>query len=113
VNVRANFAWAGIVSGPGAWAISTQLNYALASWPCSGQQDATGWIALALVAIATIGGFFSWRALDWVTAEPALVAWTRNSGRLIAFLGVALAALFALVIAMQGFAVVVFTGCEI
>ena len=100
--------WAGLLSGPGAWALSTQLNYALVPWDCPRQLGVVPWTALLLVLFALGGGALSWRALR----RPDIVARPERTARFIALLGIWAALLFALIVALQGSAGLVFTGCE-
>src|SRR5205807_5123864 len=55
-------AWSGLISGPAAWAISTQLNYALVPWQCGEHGHPLSWIAFALILAAAAGGLRSLRA---------------------------------------------------
>jgi hypothetical protein len=100
--------WAGLLSGPGAWALSTQLNYALVPWDCPRQLGIVTWTALLLVLLALSGGALSWRAFRW----PDVAARPVRTERFIALLGLGAALLFALIVALQGSAGLVFTGCE-
>lgn len=111
--MRRGLSWAGLLSGPLAWAVSSQGNYALASWPCTNIERPTAWIALALVLASLLGGILSWTALRSVAAAPAGAVRKPRTERFLAGIGIALALLFALGIALQGFAGMVFNGCEV
>ncbi|MFC7400584.1 hypothetical protein ACFQU1_25610 [Chelatococcus sp. GCM10030263] len=100
--------WAGFVSGPGAWALSTQVNYMLAPWECAHRAGAVPWAALLLALVALPGGLLSWRA--WQRPEAA--GRPARTERFIAGVSLAMAVLFALVILLQGTAGLVFNGCE-
>ena len=103
------WAWLGLVTGPGAWAISTQLNYALVPWSCVYDLDIVPFVAAALIFVALVGGAFSWRARPRDgTVPPGRSPHTQS---FIAYLGALLAVLFALVIAMQGSASFFLHGC--
>jgi hypothetical protein len=104
--------WAGIVSGPLAWITSTELNYALGSWPCSDRQGAIAWTAMVLVLVALGGGALSWRALGRTRASPGSAPRKPRSEWLVAFTGISLALLFAAVIFLHGLAGLVLDGCE-
>jgi hypothetical protein len=97
-------AWSGLITGPTAWAISTQLNYALIPWQCGSHRYAIAWIAFGLVVLALAGGFLSLR--EWRGQRQS------DMGRFAAGIGVLSAALFAAVIVFQATAGLIFTGCE-
>lgn len=98
---RTGIPWAGMLAGPVAWAISTQLNYALVDWQCRHQLPIIPFTALCLILLALAGLALSWRA------------WKRQSdtGRFVAMIGVLMAALFATVILMQGVASLILDEC--
>jgi hypothetical protein len=112
---------AGLVAGPGAWALSTQLNYALAPIACRYTTLVVGLPAAALVCLAVAGGILSWPAWQRHSQAPrsggagmAAKIFTEEDGRahkFVAALGVLSAALFALVIVMQGTSALVLNGC--
>lgn len=104
--------WAGLAAGPAAWATSTQLNYAIVPWACA---RSLAWIvipgiAAVLIALVLAGGLLSWRAWRATPSER------REAGGLphhfLASLGMGMAALFGLVIALQATGTLFFTGCE-
>jgi len=110
-GLQAGVPWAGLAAGPAAWAVSTQLNYALASWACArGAALVVAGLALLFVLAALGGGLLSWRAWRATPAAPR-----EEGGRphhFLAAIGILTAVLFALVILMQGVAGLVFSGCE-
>ena len=104
---------AGIFAGPVAWFISTQGNYALTPWMCAHKIPVIPLLAGLLLALSLFGGFLSWRAF----ATRGSVAQQDEAGagrphRFVAALGIMMALLFGLVIAVQGIAGVAFSGCE-
>ena len=104
---------AGIYVGPAAWLIDTQANYALVPWVCAHQVRLIPLVALVMVLVSLSGGFLSWRA--WAMAGSAPEPHSSAGGRphrFIAAIGIAAALLFGLVIVLQGFAGLVFHGCE-
>ena len=104
---------AGIYVGPAAWLIDTQANYALVPWVCAHQVRLVPLVALVMVLVSLSGGFLSWRA--WAMAGSAPEPHSSAGGRpyrFIAAIGIAAALLFGLVIVLQGFAGLVFHGCE-
>ena len=106
--------WAGLWAGPGAWAISTQANYALTPWICAHKVNLVPWIALALAAVALGGAFLSWRAWN----SPAADATEVRAGlleaprQLLAVGGVLVGVFFAVIILVHGAAGLVLDGCE-
>jgi hypothetical protein len=106
------FAAAGLVTGPAAWGISTQLNYALVPWVC-----ASGWrvipiATLILVALGLFGTAVSWRAWHRAPSLRSESAAAGEPAELLAILGVLSGALFSLIVLMQGSASLFLTGCE-
>jgi hypothetical protein len=97
--------WVGLVTGPVAWAVSTQVNYGLADWACRHQPNPIPWIALVLAAISALGAAASWR----LRTSGLPVSRTHV---FLADLAALTGALFAVVILTQGAAGLVFTGCE-
>ncbi|TIO52913.1 MAG: hypothetical protein E5Y00_28350, partial [Mesorhizobium sp.] len=57
--LRLGTSWGGLVSGPLAWAISTQLNYALVPWQCNRQVPVVLSVALVLMVFSLLGGVLS------------------------------------------------------
>ncbi len=104
---------AGIFAGPAAWLIDTQFNYAAVAWVCAHQIPLVPIFALAMVAVSLFGGFLSWRgyATAAVTPEPDSTGAGRPH-RFVALIGIAIAALFTIVILLHGVAGLVFHGCE-
>jgi hypothetical protein len=104
---------AGLYAGPIAWFVSTQGNYALMPWMCANKTPVVPMLAAVLVAISLLGGFLSWRALASASAvPPSDITGAGRPHRFLAALGIMMAVLFALVIAVQGIAGIVFNGCE-
>jgi len=95
---------AGLVAGPAAWLLSTQVNYALTPWVCAHQVRIIPAVALALAALSLGGGFLSLRAYRSTGATPV--------HRFLASIGIMMAVLFAAAILVQGAAGFVFHGCE-
>jgi hypothetical protein len=109
-RTTAGIPWAGLAAGPAAWAVATQLNYALVPWACS---RGAAWLlipalALLLAFAAVGGGLLSLRARQG-TAGGGGGGQPRH---FLAMIGALAAALFALLILLQGAAGLVFSGCE-
>jgi len=96
-------AWSGLVAGPAAWAISTQLNYALVPWECGNHAYPIPWVGIVLALVSFGGGFLSWR--EWRRAENGGIALAAGTATLAAVL-------FAAVILLHTMASLIFTGCE-
>ncbi|HVY59534.1 MAG TPA: hypothetical protein VHA77_16905 [Xanthobacteraceae bacterium] len=102
---RHGVSWAGLAAGPTAWALSTQTNYAIASWPAVQSTYLVMTIAVVLVLVALAGAFLSWRARGETRRPDALVE--QANGRpheFLAGIGTFSGLLFAVVIALQGIA---------
>ena len=52
--LRLGTSWGGLLSGPLAWAISTQLNYSLVHWQCNRQVQVVLPVALLLAVLAHV-----------------------------------------------------------
>jgi hypothetical protein len=98
---------AGFFAGAAALGINTQLGYLLVAWACAHHAGfAIPLMALIFAAVCALGGYLSWRSLAFHSARaPA-------SSRFLSSIGVLSAILFTLVIALQGIAGLVLTGCE-
>jgi hypothetical protein len=102
---------AGLYVGGLSWMASTQANYGLVPVVCA--HNGT-WIVpalcLSLAVVSILGGVLSWRAL-----RPQFLPDHPGGGtprRFTAMLGILSAALFAVVILVQGAAGMVLQGCE-
>jgi hypothetical protein len=102
--------WAGLAAGPAAWAVDTQLNYALVPWACAHGRNVILVIAGVLAVVSLLGALVSW------------LAWRRHDGlhvpeqdghpwHLLSGIGVAAGLLFAIVIALQGVAAIMVSPC--
>lgn len=112
-HLSTGVSWAGLLAGPGAWAINTQLGYALVDWSCVTRLRPLPFVAAALLLVALAGAFLSWRAWRHLPEHGSVEESTsRQPLRMVAAIGVLLSVLFALVIAAQGMAGVMFDGCE-
>jgi hypothetical protein len=109
MSTRDAAAWAGTWLGPGAWGVSTQLNFGLAGWACHQSPAIVGWIAIVLVILALVGAAISWRARIRGAPQGSGGAGTVDFA---AMLSAGVAVLFALVILAQSAAGFVFHGCE-
>jgi hypothetical protein len=111
--LRNGIDWAGLAAGPGAWALSTQGNYSIVAWACGRPLNPVPPLALLLVLVALMGALLSWRAWHVSGADRALLF--EENGKphaFLALLSALTAVLFAAVIAMQGVAGLILTGCE-
>lgn len=112
-SLRTGIPSAGIFMGPFAWLVDTQLNYALVPWICAHQVRLVPLVAFAAALISLAGGFLSWRAfrLSPITPEPDSTGAGRPH-RFTALMGIAIAALFTVIIILHGVAGIMFHGCE-
>jgi hypothetical protein len=100
---------AGLITGPAAWAVSTQAGYATAPLICA---HGAWWIvalsAALLASLSLAGAYISARGF------PVAGAWAGDGQprHLLRSLGVGAGVLFALVILLQGAAALALTGCE-
>jgi hypothetical protein len=98
-------AWAGLAAGPTAWGAAFQAGYAFADWQCAHTLHPTPWLLAVALAVALAGALLSWPAL---LGGPSAT----HTRRFLAALSLLTALLFALVIALQLVATLIFTGCE-
>ena len=102
--------WAGLLAGPSAWGVSTQLNYALVEWQCRSQLPVIPFAALVLVLLALTGGAVSWRAWQrgGASFKPER---TLDTERFVSMISILTAVLFAAVILLQGAASLILDEC--
>jgi hypothetical protein len=111
ISVRDGWPSAGIFLAPAAWAVNTQLNYAIVPWVCAHGSNIVPAIAIVSALAALASGVPSWRA--WSAGQGASEGLHgRRPRRFVAGLGVLLALLFSTVILLQGAAGLVLQGCE-
>lgn len=109
--IRTGVSWAGLVSGPSAWAITLQLDYSIAFWQCHAGFRATVLFSLIGAAVALAGTLLSWQAIHGRhSATPPRAARTRA---FLARTSVGIGALFTLVVLAQVLAGLIFSGCEL
>lgn len=109
--IRNGVSWADFASGPTAWAVSLQLDYAIVDWQCYTGVRPTVLISL-LAALAALAGItLSWRAMRDASfgISPPLQARTRI---FLAWTSVGVGALFGLAMLAQMAAGLIFSGCE-
>jgi hypothetical protein len=100
-------AWAGLALAPTSWYAMHLAASALAPQECAGWPGLTPALAALSAVLAAAGGLLSYRSLR---AERG----TDGDGtrRFAAWVGVAASLLFLFVIACQGAAGLLYTGCE-
>jgi hypothetical protein len=104
--------WAGLAAGPTAWAVDTQLNYALVPWACAHGRNIVPAIAGGLAVVSLLGALSSW--LAWRRHDGPGMRSPEQDGdprHLLSGIGVASGLLFAIVIALQGMAAVMISPC--
>jgi hypothetical protein len=103
---------AGVFLAPFAWALNTQLTYAIVPWVCLRGPNIVPAIAMLNALIALAGGFLSWRARSARAEDASSDPHGGRPHRFVAGMGMLMAVLFAAVILLQGAAGLVFQGCE-
>ena len=109
---RSGISWAGLAAGPSAWAVSTQVNYALAAPQCLLGVFPIPWLALLFAVLALGGTWLSLLAYRQAEAAPASGLRKPRTEVFLALVGIGAGLLFAAVILLQAYAGMVFTGCE-
>ncbi|MGN6551168.1 MAG: hypothetical protein ACTHJ3_14920 [Pararhizobium sp.] len=111
-TIRDGIAWAGFAAGPAAWAISFELNYSITHWQCLAHARPAPLVSAGAIAVALAGAGLSWRAYRTAShgVAPPLTARTR---RFLAGTSLGMALLFALAMALQLVAGLIFGGCEL
>jgi hypothetical protein len=104
--------WAGLAAGPAAWAVDTQLNYALVPWACAHGRNVILAIAGVLAAVSLLGALLS--CLAWQRHDGPGMHIPEQDGHprhLLSAIGTAAGLLFAIVIMLQGLAAVMISPC--
>ena len=104
---------AGLWAGPAAWLASLQLKYSLVPWICEHDLQLVHPATLLTALISIAGGYLSWRA--WQNGTSPTPADSLGGGRphhFIAGIGILTAALFTLIVLLQGAAALILEGCE-
>jgi hypothetical protein len=101
-------ACAGLVVGPGLWAVNMQAGLILPYANCAGHRLVSATVSLLLAVLVLGSAVASWRAradgpTAWASERPY---------RFVAILGCLVALLFAFALMLQAAAGVVLTGCE-
>lgn len=108
---RLRIYWIGVALGPGAWAVNTLLEYALAPFWCTRRTLVLAVSAAILALVALCGAALSWRSarmsLSFEWAQPG--GGTPRS--FLAWVGAGSGVLFALVIANQFMASLMISSC--
>jgi hypothetical protein len=101
-------ACAGLVVGPGLWAVNMQAGLILPYADCAGYRFVSAAISLLLALLVLGSALASWRAR---TDGPT--AWaSERPYRFVSILGCLVALVFAFALVLQVAAGVVLTGCE-
>jgi hypothetical protein len=108
--------WAGALAGPLAFFLHLQLDYVYVPWTCEqGGRWLLHLVALLAVALTAAGTWLSWRTLDragreWPEHQYAGGSVARS--RFVAGLGVAMGALFLLVMLAQWIPIWILDPCH-
>jgi hypothetical protein len=112
---QGGFAGAGLFIGGFAWTASTVLGPAYADESCAKRMMISGGLALAALALTSVGALISWRSnrlLQAINVAPAPQMPGRNARMFFSRVSIMAAGLFALAIFYQIAASGVFNGCE-
>jgi hypothetical protein len=106
--------WAGILAGPGAFALNLTVTYALVHWTCATDRQALlHLISLFAFIIVLVGSWISWVALQHAPAALETEGGTPLArARFMALLGLASSALFALAIIANAYPQWVLDACQ-
>ena len=106
--------WAGIFTGPVAWFINLNANFALAPLACTGGNKVplflVSGITLALAFLACGVSFLEWQRQSRDDAGEVVASDTRR--RAMGMAGMAISGLSLLVIAAQAIPNLILGGCE-
>ena len=100
-------AWVGLLAAPASWYAMHLAVSMLSPWQCAGWPLLTPMVAAVAAVLTAAGGVVSWRSLE----VPAAMG-EDHRHRFVGWLGVAASLLFLFVIACQGAAGLVYSGCE-
>jgi hypothetical protein len=103
--------WAGLAAGPTAWALNTQIAYAVAPLACGTRAAILTPVAVVLVVAAAAGALLSWRAAQVRMTSEWFDLRGGRPHRFLAWIGLAAGVLFALVVANQAAATLILDGC--
>jgi hypothetical protein len=103
--------WAGIFAGPAAWAVNTQLGYALVPWVCASKANVIAPLAAIMALVALGGAWASWLGMPGAELDSGGSHAGGEPRGMLAAVGVASGLLFALLILAQGAAGLVLDAC--
>jgi hypothetical protein len=104
-TVRALGMCAGLLVGPGIWAINTQLGQILPYVDCRAHIHWSALTSFGAATLALLAGFVSWHNGHKRTANDSTSQFLSSVSGLAALI-------FAFALAMQGTASLVLSGCE-
>src|SRR4051812_19338848 len=106
--------WLAVLAGPIVWMVSFGANFALVPWACTLKWKPALYAVSALAFAITAGsGYVSWNEWHRLGRElPGEAGGAIPRSRALASGGVALSAMFALVIAAQTIVEVMLGACE-
>ena len=104
-------AWSGVMSGPIAWAINQETNFAMTSRACAvGDRNALHLVTLACLGIMMLGAGIAAFNLAWERRSP-IAEGSASQVRFLAILGLMANPFFALVMIAQRIAIAMLDPC--
>jgi hypothetical protein len=90
----------GVFAGPVVWAFNLEINYSLVPWACaSGRTSVLAAVSVVALILVVGGGILSWRCWRSLKDGAGNGAGVRDRSAFLAVSGLALCALFAMLIA--------------
>jgi hypothetical protein len=108
---RGSMPWAGLAVGPTAWALNTQIAYAVAPFSCGTRALILTPVALVLLLATAASALLSWHAVQARVTSEWLESRGGASHSFLGWIGLSAGVLFAFVIANQAAATLILDGC--
>jgi hypothetical protein len=111
---RAFALWASILTGPIAWLISFEINFAMVPWACVDQRKIALYIVSLIALVISAGsGVLAWSQWKQLGSElPGEGGGAIPRSRIMALSGMLLSGMFCLVIIAQSIPELMLGACE-